>query len=94
LVIPLLAESGGYQNVDRILVVDVDEETQIERLMARDGTSQAQATQALTSQASREERLDIADDVLDNSHSIEDTRQKVAQLHKRYLLLAEKADSE
>lgn len=91
LVIPLLTESGGYRNVDRVLVVDVDRETQIERLMARDETSLLQATQALAAQASREQRLSIADDVLDNSKTIEDARRKVGQLHKKYLKLAERA---
>jgi dephospho-CoA kinase len=91
IVIPLLTESGGYQNVDRVLVVDVDKQTQIHRLMARDDTSLLQATQVLAAQASREDRLSISDDVLDNSHSIEDARQKVGQLHEKYLQLAEKA---
>ena len=88
-VIPLLAESGGYQNMDRVLLVDVDPEVQIDRLMARDDTTREQATNALASQASREQRLSIANDVLDNSASIEDVTCKVAQLHHRYLQLAQ-----
>ena len=88
LVIPLLAERGAYPDVDRVLVVDVDPETQIIRLMARDNSSRAQAEQALTSQASRDQRLAIADDVLDNSGSPEDARHEVAQLHWKYIQLA------
>lgn len=89
IVIPLLVESDGYEGADRVLVVDVDRKTQIHRLMARDNTNLLQATQALAAQASREQRLSIADDVLDNSHSIEDARQRVRQLHEKYLQLAE-----
>ena len=84
LAIPLLAESGGYPNVDRVLVVDVDEETQISRLMSRDNSSRDQAVQALASQASRQQRLAIADDVIDNSASLEDARLEVARLHQTY----------
>jgi len=88
LVIPLLAEKGTYPYVDRVLVVDVDPETQISRLMTRDNSSRNQAEQALASQASREQRLRIADDVLDNSGSPEQASQVVAQLHQKYLKLA------
>lgn len=91
LVIPLLTERGVYPNVDRILLVDVDPETQINRLMARDNASEEQAKQALASQASRSQRLEIADDVLDNSHSPEQARQAVARLHRKYLALARSA---
>lgn len=89
LVIPLLTEKGGYQMVDRILVVDVSVETQIERLMARDECSREQAEKILSAQASREMRLGIADDVLVNLGSTEDARQKVLELHDRYLGLSE-----
>ena len=85
LVIPLLAERGTYPNVDRVLVVDVETETQISRLMARDNSSRNQAEQALATQASRKQRLSIADDVLENSGSLQQARHKVAQLHLKYL---------
>ena len=88
MVIPLLAESGAYPNIDRVLVVDVKPETQISRLLLRDGCSRKQAQQILASQASRENRLKIADDILDNSHSPDLTHLEVAQLHQKYLLLA------
>jgi dephospho-CoA kinase len=89
LVIPLLAERGTYPNVDRVLVVDVEIETQISRLMARDNSSRNQAEQALASQASRKQRLSIADDVLENSGSLQQARHKVAQLHLKYLQLSQ-----
>ncbi len=67
LVIPLLAETWpDYDWVDRVLVVDVPESTQIERLMQRDGIDEPMARQMLQAQASREQRLALADDVLDN----------------------------
>ena len=88
LVIPLLAEKGSYPNVDRVLVVDVEPEIQIKRLMARDNNSRIQAEQALSAQASREQRLSIADDVLDNSGSPEQARQEVARLNLKYIQLA------
>ena len=88
LVIPLLAERGAYPNVDRILVVDVEPNTQIRRLIARDKSSEVQAKQALASQASREQRLEIADDILENSGSPGQARKAVAQLHRKYLALA------
>ncbi|MFC1701364.1 dephospho-CoA kinase [Pseudomonadota bacterium] len=88
LVIPLLTEKDGYPNVDRVLVVDVEPETQINRLMARDNCIRSQAEQALASQVSRDRRLKIADDILDNSRSIEQARNEVILLHKKYLQLA------
>ena len=93
-VIPLLAEKGAYPFVNRILVVDVDPDVQISRLMARDGSGRKQAEQILASQASRKERLSIADDVLDNSSSPEQARSRAAQLHTEYLQLATHAIKE
>jgi len=88
LVIPLLAEGGRRDHVDRVLLVDVPEELQVERLMQRDGVSREQARASLRAQASRSARLAIADDVLQNTGSAEDLRNAVAQLHARYLALA------
>lgn len=88
-VIPLLVEGGSYPMVNRILVVDVDTKTQISRLMARDDSNRQQAEQALASQANRQQRLAIADDVLENSGGIDEVRAKVAHLHQRYLKMAE-----
>ena len=86
--IPLLAEKGPYPNVDRVLVVDVEPETQISRLMARDNSTRKQAEQALAAQANRGQRLKIADDILDNSGSPEQARLEVAKLHQKYSSLA------
>ena len=88
LVIPLLAEGGRRDHVDRVLLVDVPEELQVERLMQRDGASAEQARAALRAQATRAARRAIADDLLQNTGSAEDLRNAVAQLHARYVALA------
>jgi dephospho-CoA kinase len=87
--IPLLIEGGSpRQRADRILVVDVDESTQMRRLLARDGGSAEQARAMLASQVSREDRLAAADDVLRNDGTVADLRQAVDRLHERYLDLS------
>jgi dephospho-CoA kinase len=87
--IPLLVEGGSRDHVDRILVVDVDEAVQLQRVMARDSSTPEQARAILASQASRSARLAAADDVLPNTGSVTDLRQGVDRLHQRYLRLAD-----
>ena len=89
LVIPLLVERGAYPNINRVLVVDVEPAIQISRLMARDNSSRKQAEQALASQASREQRLRIADDILDNSGTAKQAREQVVMLNLKFLKLAQ-----
>lgn len=90
LAIPLLAESAPhYDWVDRVLVVDVPRETQIARLVSRDGVAPALAAAMLDAQASREQRLAIADDVIVNDGALERLDAEVAQLHARYSALAQ-----
>jgi len=87
--IPLLVEGGRQRDrVDRILVVDVDEAVQLQRLAARDGTTEDQARAILAAQASRDARLNAADDILTNAGSVSELRQAVDRLHHRYLKLA------
>lgn len=88
IVVPLLTESPLKGLVDRILVVDCDEITQIKRLMARDAESEEQARRILAAQASRAQRLEIADDIIQNNASLDSTASQVAVLHERYLELA------
>jgi len=88
IVIPLYAESSTYAWIDRVLVVDVIEDTQIERVMARDGISRDQARAILNAQASRQDRLALADDILDNSGDLSELPEKVKALHEKYLSLA------
>lgn len=90
-VIPLFTESGAYDWVDRVLVVDTDEETQIERVMQRDGVSREQAEAALASQTSRQSRLALADDVIENNGSKADLDAAVSRLHALYMRLATSA---
>ena len=87
--IPLLIESGNARaRVDRVLVIDVDETLQIQRVQARDGGSPEQARAILASQASRSARRAEADDVLLNSGTVADLRHAVDRLHEQYLQLA------
>jgi dephospho-CoA kinase len=88
LVIPLLAENGFNPNANRVLVVDVERDKQISRLIARDNYNRDQAIQALAIQASRQQRLEIADDVLNNSGLPRQARKQVKELHRKYLQLA------
>lgn len=89
LVVPLLVENRLTELADRVLVIDVDEATQIERTCRRDGVSLEQAQAILASQASRSERLAMADDVLDNqSGTTETIRERILALHETYLAFA------
>ena len=89
--IPLLVEGGDPRSrVDRILVVDTDEDTQLARLQARDDSSLAEARAILGAQASRTQRLSFADDVIENSAGLEALHARIDALHQRYLALAGK----
>ena len=91
LVLPLLVEKSLGSQLDRVLVVDCDEELQIKRLEARDGSTLAQAQAILNAQASRGARLKAAHDVIKNDGDISAVRDQVAGLHARYLELARQA---
>lgn len=90
--VPLLVEGSTAQLVDRVLVVDVPETLQVQRLMQRDAIEPALAGQMLAAQASRETRLARADDVLINTGSVRDAEAAVAELHRFYLDLAQRKD--
>jgi dephospho-CoA kinase len=79
-VIPLLVETGQQQTFDLVVTVDVDHETQIERLMARNGYSRAEAESRIAAQASSEDRRSAADVVVDNSGSIAELRDQIEAL--------------
>jgi len=88
--IPLLIEGGAPRDgIDRILLVDVDEAVQIERLTARDGGTPEQARAILAAQASRDARARAADDILHNAGTVEQLREGVDRLHERYRQLAQ-----
>ncbi|MFY2763353.1 dephospho-CoA kinase [Arenimonas sp. MALMAid1274] len=89
--IPLLAEGGGrgaYPWLQRVLVVDVPEAVQQARLAARDGIAQDLARRMVAAQATRAQRLAIADDVLVNDGALADLPPIVARLDARYRALA------
>jgi dephospho-CoA kinase len=89
LAIPLLAENiEHYRWLDRVLLVDVPESMQLNRLTARDGIDDALAHRMIAHQASRAERLALADDVIENSGDESALDGTVADLHQRYLALA------
>jgi dephospho-CoA kinase len=88
LVIPLLVEKSLGAHVDRVLVVDCEEELQIRRLHARDGSTRAQAQAILNAQVSRNARLKAADDVIKNDADMSAVQNQVAALHGRYLEFA------
>lgn len=87
---PLLIESKQNAFCNRVLVIDAPEEIQLQRTMQRDNNDAAQVQRIIASQASREYRLQHADDVIENTGSIEYLTQQIATLHARYLQLAQK----
>jgi dephospho-CoA kinase len=88
LVIPLLVDGRHEALVDRVLVVDCSEETQIRRLMERDGETRAGALRALEAQISRERRLAAADDVIANDGPAGELEAEVAALDRKYREIA------
>jgi dephospho-CoA kinase len=91
LVLPLLVEKNLGSQLNRVLVVDCDEELQIRRLQARDGSTLEQARAILNAQASRATRAKAAHDVIKNEGDMSAVRDQVEKLHARYLELAQQA---
>ncbi|OIQ24255.1 dephospho-CoA kinase [uncultured Vibrio sp.] len=90
LVVPLLVENNLQVMTDRILVVDVNEQTQIQRTTARDGVSIEQVESILAAQSSREERLQFADDVINNDTENKELLPRITELHQKYLAISSK----
>jgi dephospho-CoA kinase len=89
--IPLLAEVGGriaYPWLQRVLVIDVPAAVQHARLVQRDGVDAELANKMIAAQATREQRLAIADDIIINTGSLEELQRHVAALDARYRMLA------
>ncbi|MEP5566900.1 MAG: dephospho-CoA kinase [Halioglobus sp.] len=86
---PLLLETSQRKLVDVIAVVDVPEETQLARTMARDDNDEAQVKRIMAAQMKREQRLALADIVIDNSGSLEQLESLVEELHAEFLARAE-----
>jgi dephospho-CoA kinase len=85
--VPLLVETGTQRDYDRVLVVDTDPELQLRRLLQRDGIDEITARNMLSAQASREQRLGLADDIIDNNGTIATLAAQVETLHRRYLAM-------
>lgn len=90
-VVPLLVENHLHHKADRVLVVDVSPEVQIARTISRDNVSRQHAEQILAAQATRDERLAVADDVINNDGSPDRVAVHVDRLHRQYLKLAHQA---
>ena len=88
LVAPLLIEKNMQPLINRLLVIDIPQELQIERVLKRDQSSKATIDAIVSSQISREERLKFANDVIDNSISKASTEARVKELHEKYSSLA------
>ncbi|MEQ9723506.1 dephospho-CoA kinase [Yersinia alsatica] len=93
-VVPLLVENGLHHRANRVLVVDVAPDIQLARTIARDGITRQQAEHILASQASRQQRLACADDIIDNSGDPLVIAPQVAALHQQYLKLAAAAQQD
>jgi len=85
LVIPLMVENNLQSLADKVLVVDVDEETQVQRTVERDKVDVEQARAILSSQATREQRLSIADYVVKNNTENQKLLYQITELHKKFL---------
>lgn len=90
-VVPLLIENGLQTQANRVLVIDVDKETQISRTMNRDGVTRQQTENIIAAQVSRQQRLAFADDIIDNNKGAESIEPRVALLHNYYQVLAASA---
>ena len=84
-VVPLIYETRSSSYYDRILVIDCDKEIQINRSAIRDNTENKEIKKIISKQASREERLSIADDVILNNRTLDSLKEEVIKLHKKYI---------
>ena len=85
---PLLLETNQHKLVNRILVVDVSPEIQLKRTLSRDGGSEATIRAIINAQLPRVQRLDRADDIINNEQDLQSVRIELETLHKSYLSLA------
>lgn len=88
IVVPLLTKSPILKQVNRILIIDCDEKKQLKRLIKRDGISTKLASQIMSSQSDRKERLSIADDIILNDDDFDSLDAQIINLHRCYLDLS------
>jgi dephospho-CoA kinase len=89
---PLLLEAGQNVLCDRILVVDVPEETQISRTISRDDNDEAQVRRIISTQLSRQQRLKQANDIIENNQGLAQLDEPIERLHQQYLAMASEKD--
>lgn len=88
-VVPLLVESGSWQQrVNRVLVVDCSEQTQLQRVMTRNGMKREQVLSIMHAQASRKQRLNAADDIIESEVTLDELNLEVRRLHDKYVTLS------
>lgn len=92
LVSPLLIEAGQLELINRLLIVDINPDEQLERTALRDNTSREQVAKIMQQQLDRSKRLSLADDILDNSKDLIHLEKQVRDLHDKYLHLAAAKD--
>ncbi|MCW8830435.1 MAG: dephospho-CoA kinase [Gammaproteobacteria bacterium] len=88
LAIPLLLESNFSDLVDRILVIDADDNIRIQRIKERDGRSEKQIRQIMGQQINRADRLQQADDIIENNSNFYNLKNAISQLHLQYSEIA------
>ena len=89
---PLLFETNQHKLVNRTLVVDVSPKVQLERAILRDGGSEGTIKAIMDSQISREDRISLADDIIDNEQNLQSVQTQLKKFHQNYLNLAKKND--
>lgn len=90
--IPLLVETGQHTEYDQVVIVDVEPSVQLKRIMKRDDCSREHAESIVASQATRAERLAVADELILNSSTEKAMHLQVKKLHEHLTLLARKDD--
>ncbi len=85
---PLLFETNQHKLVNRTLVVDVSAKVQLERAILRDGGSEGTIKAIMDSQISRDDRISLADDIVDNEQNFQSVRTQLKKFHQNYLNLA------
>ena len=85
IVVPLIYETGSSKLYDRILVIDCDVDIQIERTFKRDNQNKSEIENIINKQATREERMSIADEVILNNGSTEHLKNSILNIHKKYM---------
>ena len=94
IMVPLIFETNSMNQYEKILVIDCDENIQIDRASSRDNASSEDIKKIINSQATREERLSIANDIILNNSSLKDLKNQVYEIHKKYLRIANERMSE